>query len=597
MRNKKLLIQIGLIVTLVFAVMMFLAQKYLLKKNTLVYLEAKNEMITDDLILFSKKDASYLSDDVVSYWIDNKEKVSEPITDDELEIIYGSNKFDFSKPVDFSALTEEEKLVFAKNYKWSVSYDFLSQMNSRGYSDVYLLVPVSETEFFVVAYDENDMMIAPSSDTATASDSDSEVVTSTDAESGADYQFGDIVELQIDQIKDLGDMASKKDDDVIFAESTNPKNDKVYYTGYILMYDSDGNPLGYLCAEYDYSDAYSSILKSATSHLIRNMIVGLFIMGALLLLTLYAVAVRPLKKTKEALDLYKITKNSADVENRLSNFRVKNEIGQFADNVVELAEEIDRYNEENIELATKNAKVKTELDLAARIQSDSLIKKFPESSAYTVFASMTPAKEVGGDFYDVFDMDEDHTVFVIADVSGKGMPAALFMMAAMTTIRNFSLQGRKPSEILMDVNNTLAKRKIMDMFVTVWLGVLDKKTGLLMTSNAGHEYPAINVNGSFELYKDKHGLVAGGYPRVKYVDHEIQLSKGDVVFVYTDGVPEATNAEVQMFTDVRMLEALNKDPSASPEELLRNVKSSVDDFVGAAEQFDDLTMLCIKYNG
>ena len=124
MRNKKLLIQIGLIVTLVFVVMMFLAQKYLLKKNTLVYLEAKNEMITDDLILFSKNDASYLSDDVVSYWIDNKEKVSEPITDDELEIIDGSNKFDFSKPVDFSALTEEEKLVFAKNYKWYLSSRF-----------------------------------------------------------------------------------------------------------------------------------------------------------------------------------------------------------------------------------------------------------------------------------------------------------------------------------------------------------------------------------------------------------------------------------------------------------------------------------------
>ena len=156
---------------------------------------------------------------------------------------------------------------------------------------------------------------------------------------------------------------------------------------------------------------------------------------------------------------------------------------------------------------------------------------------------------------------------------------------------------KTPSQILSKVNDDFCKRRVMDMFVTVWIGILDVKKGILTTSNAGHEYPAITKDGRFELFKDKHSLVVGGMPGVPYFDHEIQLSKGDRVFVYTDGVPEATNADVKMFGDERMIEALNLNPAAEPEELLKNVKTAVDEFVGDAEQFDDLTMMCIKYKG
>ena len=599
MRNRKLLFQIGMVVLLVFVIMMFAIQQYIIRKNTEVYLEAKNEMITEDMKYFRRIVSVQLYPELEAYWLANSDKMNQEMTPKELDIL--DKLYDDKNvisPDEFLTLNEEEKLAHAKNLKAVAGYNLLFCMNTRGYSDAYLAIPIDEDNAFIVPSYVDDYSIEAYN---TASDTDAESATDpasiTDTVTNNNYKFGDIISFENTEVKDFSSISANKDGEVVFADSLNTANGNAYYTGYLGMYDDEGQPLGILCCEYDWSEAYSSILNAATYSLIRNMIIGLLFMAGVVLISLYIIAVKPLKETKEALDLYKVTKNSTDVEERLSGFKIKNEIGQFADNVIELAEEIDRYNEENIALAAKNAKVKTELDLASSIQREALIDQFPERPYYEIFASMTPAKEVGGDFYDVFDIDEDHTLFVIADVSGKGMPAALFMMAAMTTIRNFSTVGSKPSEILSKVNDNLAKRKIMGMFVTVWLGLLDKKTGLLTTSNAGHEYPAVNTNGRFELFKDTHGLVAGGYAGVKYKDHEIQLSKGDTVFVYTDGVPEATNADEKMFKDERMLEALNKNPSASPSELLETVKSAVDEFVGEAEQFDDLTMLCIKYNG
>ena len=556
-------------------------------------------MITEDMKYFSRIVTNQLYPELEAYWLANSDKINQEMTPRELDILDklydGKNVI---SPDDFLTLNEEEKLAHAKNLKAVAGYNLLFCMNTWGYSDAYLAIPIDEDNAFIVPSYVDDYSIEAYN---TASDTDAESATDpasiTDTVTNNNYKFGDIISFENTDVKDFSSISANKDGEVIFADSINAANGNAYYTGFLGLYDNKDQPLGVLCCEYDWSDAYSSILNAATYSLITNMIIGLLIMAGVVLICLYLIAVKPLKETKEALDIYKVTKNSADVEERLAGFKNKNEIGQFADNVVELSIEIDRYNEENMKLAAKNAKAKTELDLAASIQRESLIKEFPESKVYEVAASMTPAKEVGGDFYDVFDIDDEHTAFVIADVSGKGMPAALFMMAAMNTIKDDSAPGEPPSEIISKVNDTLAKRKIMGMFVTVWLGVLDKKTGILTTSNAGHEYPAVNTTGRFELFKDTHGLVAGGYAGIKYKDHEIQLSKGDTVFVYTDGVPEATNADEKMFKDERMLDALNKNPSASPSELLETVKSAVDEFVGEAEQFDDLTMLCIKYNG
>ena len=211
---------------------------------------------------------------------------------------------------------------------------------------------------------------------------------------------------------------------------------------------------------------------------------------------------------------------------------------------------------------------------------------------------MDPAKEVGGDFYDFFMIDNDHLALVIADVSGKGIPAALFMMSSKIYINDHATMGGTPAEILERVNKLVCANNDAHMFVTVWLGILEISTGKLTTSSAGHEYPIINVNGKYELFKDKHGMAVGAFEIAKYTNTEIQLKKGDSIFVYTDGVAEATDANNQMFGTDRTVEALNAAPAgAAQKDVLAGVRTAVDAFVKEAPQFDDLTMLGLRYNG
>ena len=223
---------------------------------------------------------------------------------------------------------------------------------------------------------------------------------------------------------------------------------------------------------------------------------------------------------------------------------------------------------------------------------------FPDRSEFDVYAVMDPAREVGGDFYDYFLTDDDHLGMVIADVSGKSVPAALFMMMSKIVVKNCMRLGMSPAEILETTNDTLCSDNQAEMFVTVWVGVLEISTGRLTAANAGHEYPVIKEpDGRYELLKDEHGFVVGAIEGVKYKEYKLQLKPGSKLFVYTDGVPEATDPDKQLFGTDRMLEALNSDPEASPEQVLRNVRRQVNTFVGDAEQFDDLTMLGLEYKG
>ena len=228
----------------------------------------------------------------------------------------------------------------------------------------------------------------------------------------------------------------------------------------------------------------------------------------------------------------------------------------------------------------------------------SIFPAFPNRPEFDIYASMDPAKEVGGDFYDFFMIDEDHLALVIADVSGKGIPASLFMMSSKILINDHALMGGTPAEILGRVNKQVNANNDANMFVTVWLGILEISSGKLTTASAGHEYPIININGRYELLKDKHGLAIGAMPTAKYKNTEITLKKGDSIFVYTDGVAEATDANNELFGTDRTVEALNAIPGdASQKDVLAGVRAAVDTFVKEAPQFDDLTMLGLKYNG
>ena len=262
-----------------------------------------------------------------------------------------------------------------------------------------------------------------------------------------------------------------------------------------------------------------------------------------------------------------------------------------------IREQNDEYAHQQ-EVATR---LGTELSMATDIQASQLPRlfpAFPNRQEFDVFASMTPAKEVGGDFYDFFLADDKHLGLVMADVSGKGVPAALFMMVSRVLIKSHLQNGESPGEALANVNEQLCESNEAQLFVTVWLAVLDIATGKGIAANAGHEHPALRrAGGRYELVTYRHSPAVAALEGVRFKEHEFQLNPGDCLFVYTDGVAEATNAENELFGSERMLEALNRNPEAMPEEVLSNVMDGINSFVAGAEQFDDITMLCFKYNG
>ena len=325
------------------------------------------------------------------------------------------------------------------------------------------------------------------------------------------------------------------------------------------------------------------------------------ILSFVCLIMIYFFVLQPLQAVQKNIRLYKTTKDSEKILGSLSEIRPHNEIGELSEDVAELANEMDDYMERMASITAEKERIGTELSLATRIQMDSLpsdFPAFPERPEFDVYASMDPAKEVGGDFYDFFLIDDDHLCLLMADVSGKGIPAALFMMASKIILANNAMMGKSPARILTDTNNSICKHNQEEMFVTVWLGILTISTGKLVCANAGHEYPVIKgPDGGFEVLKDKHGFVIGGMEDISYKEYEVALKPGSKFFIYTDGVPEATNSGSELYGTDRMIDALNRDADAEPAAILKNVKNDVDAFVGDAEQFDDLTMLILDYRG
>ncbi len=243
-------------------------------------------------------------------------------------------------------------------------------------------------------------------------------------------------------------------------------------------------------------------------------------------------------------------------------------------------------------------RINEELEFARSIQTSTLPKnfEFPSRDEFALHAGMFTAKEVGGDFYDIFFVDKNKLALVIADVSGKGIPAAMYMMRSKATIKGFAESALEPAEIFRSSNEMLCEGNDAEMFVTAWIGIIDLETGVMQCANAGHEYPAVKRAGkSYELIKDKHSFVLGGNEGMKYSQYELVMQPGDKLFVYTDGVAEANNTSKELFGTDRMISALNANANATPEHTLKNMKQYIDDFCGEAEQFDDITMLCFEF--
>ena len=282
-------------------------------------------------------------------------------------------------------------------------------------------------------------------------------------------------------------------------------------------------------------------------------------------------------------------------------YRTGDEIEVLAESFAKQSARVRLYIDQIKKVTAEKERFQAELDMASRIQGSQLPRlfpPFPDRKEFNLYASMTPAKEVGGDFYDFFMIDHDHMGFVMADVSGKGVPAALLMMVSRVLIKS-GLQNRKgPAETLENVNNQICESNDAEFFVTVWCAVLEISTGKGIAANAGHEHPALRRAGGFyELQVYKHSMPVGTIDGITFRQHTFQMSPGDSFFVYTDGVAEATNMQKELYGSERMLAALNRDPDAMPERILQNVTQDINSFVEGAEQFDDITMLCFQYLG
>ena len=370
-----------------------------------------------------------------------------------------------------------------------------------------------------------------------------------------------------------------------------------HITTLVPIMDSNDDVAGLLCIQRPINEIYKARIPYLITIVISTIVLVL-LASAFAVFFMKKQLIGPIRKVSfEATRFAQENKKGEELCD-ISGFE---ELANLAKSIDTMETDMVNYMENLTAITAEKERIGTELALASDIQTGSIpntFPAFPDRTDFDIYASMDPAKEVGGDFYNFFLVDNDHLAMVIGDVSGKGVPAALFMMVSniLTSVRTQT--GGNPAQILEFVNDKICESNKLDMFVTIWLGILELSTGKLIASNAGHEYPAVmHVGGNFELFKDKHGIVVGGMEGVRYTDYEIQLSPGDKIFVYTDGVPEATDGDNNMFGVDRMLSALNLELDAGPEKVLGNVRIAIDAFVKDAQQFDDLTMLCLQYKG
>ncbi len=279
--------------------------------------------------------------------------------------------------------------------------------------------------------------------------------------------------------------------------------------------------------------------------------------------------------------------------------RQNDEIGDLAVAFNGMAGSLNSYIRDLTNVTAEKERIGAELDIATHIQASMLpciFPPFPDRKEFSIFASMAPAKEVGGDFYDFFMVDDTHLAVVMADVSGKGVPAALFMVIGKTLIKDHTTPGRDLGEVFMEVNRLLCESNSEEMFITAFEGVLDLETGRFDFVNAGHEMPFIcKKDGSYAPYKIRPGFVLAGMEGTRYRMGSMELEPGDKLFQYTDGVTEATNGSNELYGMERLEAVLNRNAEVSPDELLPAVKADIDRFVGEAPQFDDITMLCLEF--
>ena len=372
----------------------------------------------------------------------------------------------------------------------------------------------------------------------------------------------------------------------------------------VPIFNDDGSIASFILADVSLEELLHGMRSFTILYTIATVLTVL-LLGFLLSRHIRKNMVEPINMIAEAAEAYVKDKKDGGTlsENHFKGLGIDtgDEIENLYFTLSDMEKDLNAYEEDLTKAIQEQQRIGTELDLAKRIQEDMLptiFPPFPERKDFDVYASMIPAKEVGGDFYDYFLIDDDHLCIIMADVSGKGVPAALFMMASKILLKTTAMAIPEPGKILARVNNQICNNNSLEMFVTAWLGILELSTGKLTAANAGHEYPIIRQHGGrYELYRDRHGFVMGGMEGMEYKEYEVLLKPGSEVFLYTDGVTEATSEKNEQFGTKRLLESLNSGLAPELKGVLERVNDAVDVFVGDAPQFDDITMLCLYYAG
>ena len=379
------------------------------------------------------------------------------------------------------------------------------------------------------------------------------------------------------------------------------KDDKYGYiaSAFTPIFNAAGDPVAVAAVDLSVPDIKLAIIRSMTAIFLIIAAVSALMMGIS-----YVVIKR---KVLEPIGILndkagEIIDNLEEDETISIDIHTNDELETLAESFVKMDDELRTYIRELGAVTAEKERIGAELNIATKIQASMLPRifpPFPEREEFEIFASMNPAKEVGGDFYDFFLVDEDHLALVIADVSGKGVPAALFMVITKVLIKNFALQGLSPSNVLRSVNERLCESNDTGLFVTVWLAVFEISTGNGLASNAGHEHPALwrQKDRTFELVKYRHSPAVAVMEGMKFEEHEFHLDQGDMLYVYTDGVTEAANRKNELFGEERLSDTLNKCGGDAPGEVLVAVRDDIRGFVDGADQFDDITMLAMKYEG
>lgn len=367
------------------------------------------------------------------------------------------------------------------------------------------------------------------------------------------------------------------------------------YSVAAVVLDENGKAI----AEVQYNLDMGDVRAYLNSFLLKMFIISAvitIISMFLYVLTVRKIVLKPIQELARFTDDITKTRN---FENQHISLRTGDEIEDLGNSFNFMMEEMERYIDDLSKITAEKQRIGAELDIATRIQASMLptiFPAFPERDEFDIYATMNPAKEVGGDFYDFFMIDDDNLAIVVADVSGKGVPAALFMVIGKTLIKDHTEPGKDLGEVFSEINDLLCESNSEDLFITAFEAVLNLRTGELRYVNAGHEMPFIcKKNQDFKPYKIKAGFVLAGMEGMRYKAGSMTLEPGDKLFQYTDGVTEATDSDSKLFGMERLEASLNKIKNGTPKDILESVKNDIDDFVNVALQFDDITMLCLEY--